>query len=152
MLNTARRTEGVARRGVEQVAETLRVERERDAAGRTTANDLLDAEAAVREQRTRQEIARLDIIRIWVGLWPASGDSVPAQLMAVARAEREANEPDSQRRRNPLDVVRLFEEVENGAIRSAGTDHRHTPVLAPCLRRHHTEITQLRLLISNAQA
>ncbi|MEM7479866.1 MAG: efflux RND transporter permease subunit [Acidobacteriota bacterium] len=60
--------------GVDQAGETLRVERRRQEAGRSTTNDLLEAEAALRDQRTREELARLDIVRGWVLLGLAVGD------------------------------------------------------------------------------
>ncbi len=72
-LVTAREAVEVGLRGVEQATETLRVERERHEAGRSTTNDLLDAEAAVRDQATRLELARLDVTRAWVRLWLATG-------------------------------------------------------------------------------
>jgi len=75
-LTTANEAIEVRRRGVEQATETLRVERERHAAGRSTTNDLLDAEAAVREQSTRLELARLDVTRAWVRLWLATGEGI----------------------------------------------------------------------------
>jgi len=63
----------VRRRGVELATETLRVERERHGAGRSTTNDLLDAEAELRRQRTDRELARLEILAAWVRLELASG-------------------------------------------------------------------------------
>ena len=72
-LITARKEVDVRRRGVEQSTETARVERERNAAGRTTTNDLLEAEAQLRDQTTRLEIARLDVVRAWLRLWLAVG-------------------------------------------------------------------------------
>ena len=72
-LATARAAVEVRRRGVELASETLRVERERHAAGRSTTNDLLDAEAALRRQRTLAELARIDVLRAWVRLELASG-------------------------------------------------------------------------------
>jgi outer membrane protein TolC len=73
-LATAREAVTVSDRGVEQATETLRVEGERFGAGRATTNDLLEAEAALRSQRTRLELARLEVVRAWVGLWLAIGD------------------------------------------------------------------------------
>ncbi|MEM8931887.1 MAG: efflux RND transporter permease subunit, partial [Acidobacteriota bacterium] len=66
-LSIARATVTVRERGVELATETLRVERERHAAGRATTNDLLDAEAALRGQRTERDLARLDVLRAWWG-------------------------------------------------------------------------------------
>lgn len=80
-LATAREAVGVRRRGVEQATETLRVERERNAAGRSTTNDLLDAEASLRDQRTRLEVARLEIVRAWLRLWLAAGDGELDRLL-----------------------------------------------------------------------
>jgi len=72
-IATARSAVGIAKHGVEQATETLRVEVERNAVGRSTTNDLLAAEAAVRDQHTRLEIARLAVVRAWVRLWLATG-------------------------------------------------------------------------------
>ncbi len=72
-LATARAAADVRRRGVELADETLRVERERAAAGRVTTNDLLEAEADLRRQRTQSELARLDILRAWFNLALAAG-------------------------------------------------------------------------------
>ena len=72
-LDTARVAADVRRRGVELATETLRVERERNRAGRATTNDLLEAEADLRRQRTRSELARLEILRAWFGLALAAG-------------------------------------------------------------------------------
>lgn len=72
-VGTARRAVEVRRRGVELATETLRVERERSAAGRATANDLLAAEAALREQRTQRDLAELAVLRAWILLDLASG-------------------------------------------------------------------------------
>ncbi|MEM6797393.1 MAG: TolC family protein, partial [Acidobacteriota bacterium] len=65
-LRTARAATRVRERGVELASETLRVERERNAAGRSTTNDLLDAEAALRSQTTLRDLSRLDVLRAWV--------------------------------------------------------------------------------------
>lgn len=67
-LSTARSAVEVRRRGVELATETLRVERERHAAGRSTTNDLLDAEATLRQQTTQSELARIDVLRARVEL------------------------------------------------------------------------------------
>ena len=75
---TARAGVSVGQRAVEQSGETLRVERERHLAGRATTNDLLDAEAALHEQRTRLDIARLDVVRAWIHLWLVGGTELPA--------------------------------------------------------------------------
>ena len=79
-MKTARASVEVGARGVEQATETLRVERERHAAGRVTTNNLLEAEAALRSQRTLHELARLEVVRAWVGLWLATGASDPGAL------------------------------------------------------------------------
>lgn len=73
-LQTARDAVEVRRRGVELATETLRVEQERHSAGRATTNDLLDAEAALRRQRTLSELARLDVLLAWVGIDLAVGE------------------------------------------------------------------------------
>ncbi|MEO1367180.1 MAG: TolC family protein, partial [Acidobacteriota bacterium] len=65
-LATSREALRVRERGVELASETLRVERERNAAGRSTVNDLLDAEASLRNQRTLRDLAQLDILGAWV--------------------------------------------------------------------------------------
>jgi len=72
-LTTARGAVTVGETGIEQAQETLRVEQERYAAGRATTNDLLDAEATVREKRTQRDLARLDVTRAWVRLRLAVG-------------------------------------------------------------------------------
>jgi len=76
-IETARAAVGVGERAVEQAGETLRVERERHLEGRATTNDLLEAEAALREQRTHLEIARLDVTRAWIRLWLSGGGELP---------------------------------------------------------------------------
>jgi len=65
-LSTARAAVDVRARGVELATETLRVERERHGAGRSTTNDLLAAEAALRRQRTEHDLARLEVLRAWI--------------------------------------------------------------------------------------
>ena len=72
-LETARLAVDVRRRGVELAEETLRVERERHRAGRATTNDLLDAEARLRRERTANELARLDVLLAWVAVDLARG-------------------------------------------------------------------------------
>jgi outer membrane protein TolC len=81
-LVTAREAVDVSRRGVEQATETVRVERERNAVGRTTTNELLQAEAELRDQNTRLEIARLEVVRAWLRLWLAIGDGDVEALVA----------------------------------------------------------------------
>jgi multidrug efflux pump subunit AcrB/outer membrane protein TolC len=81
-LTTARDGVTVGARGIEQATETLRVERERHAAGRITTNNLLEAESALRSQRTLYELAQLDVVRAWVRLWLALGEEDPATLFA----------------------------------------------------------------------
>jgi outer membrane protein TolC len=76
-LDTARGALEVGESGVHQATETLRVETERYQAGRVTTNDLLDAEAALRRQRTRRDVAALDVVRAWVRVWTAMGEEVP---------------------------------------------------------------------------
>lgn len=72
-LATARRAAKVRGHGVELATETLRVERERSAAGRSTTNDLLAAEAALRDQNTQKALAELAISRAWVRYDLAAG-------------------------------------------------------------------------------
>ncbi|MCP4687905.1 MAG: TolC family protein [Desulfobacterales bacterium] len=67
----------VEERAVAQTAETLRVERERRLAGRSTTNDLLDAEAQHHGSLTRRELARLNATRAWIRLWLAAGEKEP---------------------------------------------------------------------------
>jgi outer membrane protein TolC len=81
-LATARDAVGVGERGIEQAEETLRVEMERYTAGRITTNELLEAEALLRSQRTLYEIARLDVARAWVQLWLAAGHNDPNDLFS----------------------------------------------------------------------
>ena len=81
-LTTARDAVDVGRPGVEQAVETVRVDTERINAGRHTPNDLLEAESLLRSQRTLYELARLDVVRAWVGLWLATGSDDPDQLMS----------------------------------------------------------------------
>lgn len=76
-LTTARESVKVRERGVELATETLRVEQERHRAGRSTTNDLLDAEAALRNQRTLHELARLDVLLAWVAMDLATGRGEP---------------------------------------------------------------------------
>ncbi|MCB9378308.1 MAG: TolC family protein, partial [Holophagales bacterium] len=79
---TAREAVDVSARGVEQASETLRVERERNAAGRVTTNDLIQAEAELRDQKTRLEVAKLEVVRAWLRLWLAVGDGDLERLLA----------------------------------------------------------------------
>jgi multidrug efflux pump subunit AcrB len=72
-LESAHNAANVAERGVEYATETLRVEQERHLAGRTTINDLLEAEAQLRERRTSRDLARLAVVGAWVRLWLATG-------------------------------------------------------------------------------
>jgi len=72
-IGTARRAVQVRRRGVELASETLRVERERNTAGRATTNDLLAAEATLREQRTQRDLAELAVLRAWIRYDLATG-------------------------------------------------------------------------------
>ena len=72
-LAAAREALAVGRTGVRQAEETLRIERERYRAGRVTVNDLLEAEATLREQTTRRELAALDVVRAHVRLRLAEG-------------------------------------------------------------------------------
>ena len=71
-LAVAQHAVTVGERGITQAGETLRVERERHAAGRATTNDLLAAEARLRDTRTRREVAELEVVRAWIALWLAT--------------------------------------------------------------------------------
>ncbi|MDY7092983.1 MAG: efflux RND transporter permease subunit [Acidobacteriota bacterium] len=73
-LATARGAVTVGRTGVEQATETLRVERQRYDAGRATTNDLLAAEAALRDEQTRRDLAELDVVRASIRLRLAQGE------------------------------------------------------------------------------
>jgi multidrug efflux pump subunit AcrB/outer membrane protein TolC len=84
-LETAHGALSVSIRGVEQATETLRVERERFRAGRITTNDLLQAEAVLRSQRTRRDVAALQIVRAHVRLALAQGIEVTEALGSTAR-------------------------------------------------------------------
>ncbi len=86
-LETANATVRVRRRGVELASETLRVERERHRVGRATINDLLDAEAALRRQRTENDLARLEILRAGFELDLAVGADVAQLVDAGSEAE-----------------------------------------------------------------
>ena len=70
---TARRAVVVRGHGVELATETLRVERERSGAGRSTTNDLLAAETALREQKTQRALAELAVLKAWVRYDLAAG-------------------------------------------------------------------------------
>ncbi len=72
-IATARGAVEVGERGIAQATETVRVERERYQAGRITANDLLEAESALRRETTRRELARLDEVRAGIRLELALG-------------------------------------------------------------------------------
>ena len=50
------------------------MERERHTAGRITTNDLLIAEAELREQRTLFDLGQVEIVRSWINLWLATGE------------------------------------------------------------------------------
>lgn len=62
--------------GVEQAAETLRVDQERHRVGRLTTNDLLEAEANLRRQQTLRDVAELDLVRARVRLRLAMGEPI----------------------------------------------------------------------------
>lgn len=76
-IAVARSGVAVARTGVTLATETLRVESERHSVGRATTNDLLAAQAVLREQQTRLALARLEVVRGWVRLWLAGGAALP---------------------------------------------------------------------------
>ncbi len=65
-ISVARRAVEVRARGTELAGETLRVEQERNSAGRSTTNDLLVAEAALRRQRTESSLAKLELLKAWI--------------------------------------------------------------------------------------
>ncbi len=77
-LAVARSAVEVRRRGFELASETLRVERQRHAAGRSTTNDLLDAEAALLQRQTESALADLDVMAIWQRLDAVVGGRVEA--------------------------------------------------------------------------
>jgi len=106
-LTTAVDGVSVGKRGIEQATETLRVERERYAAGRITTNNLLEAEAALRSQRTLHELARLEVVQAWVELWLALGEDDPATLfegfgMSEVGAPATGVDAFQSSRRNPM--------------------------------------------------
>ncbi|MEM9290984.1 MAG: efflux RND transporter permease subunit [Acidobacteriota bacterium] len=82
-LAIARGDLAVGRTGVEQATESLRVERERYDAGRSTTFDLLDAEAALRDKRTQRAVARLDLLTAWLDLQAALGDNSDSWLRGL---------------------------------------------------------------------
>ena len=87
-LDTAHSALEVRGRGVELAEETLRVERERYGAGRSTTNDLLAAEAALRNQRTARELARIEILNAWLELCLEVGnDAFLASMVALTAEE-----------------------------------------------------------------
>ncbi len=63
----------VAKSGVDLARESLRVERERYQNGRVTINDLLEAEARLRNQVTDKDIAQLRVIQAQIQLDLATG-------------------------------------------------------------------------------
>ncbi|MCH9651155.1 MAG: efflux RND transporter permease subunit [Deltaproteobacteria bacterium] len=71
----------VGESGVVQAAEALRVERERHQAGRVTTNDLLQGEAALRDQRTQRDLARLELVRSWIHFQLALGQASGAAML-----------------------------------------------------------------------
>ena len=62
-LRTAEGESKAATLAVSQAEEAVRVERIRYEEGQLTVSELLEAEALLRQQRTRQEVAALDVIR-----------------------------------------------------------------------------------------
>ena len=95
-FETARAAADVRRRGVELATETRRVERERNRVGRSTTNDLLDAEATLRRQRTASELARIDILAAWFELGLAVGVSDFRQLSDLARPPETTAAPSDE--------------------------------------------------------
>ncbi len=73
-LVRARATVSVRQSGIGLASETLRVERERHASGRATTNDLLVAEAQLRQERTEHALAQFAVLRAWIELGSAVGD------------------------------------------------------------------------------
>ncbi|MGD9209960.1 MAG: efflux RND transporter permease subunit [Desulfobacteraceae bacterium] len=73
-IKTAQKRYKVESRAVEQTRETLRVERERSLTGQVTTNDLLEAEADLRERLTQKALTHLNIMAAWVNLWLAVGE------------------------------------------------------------------------------
>ncbi|MCP4898660.1 MAG: TolC family protein [bacterium] len=82
-LITAQGAVAVGDRGYGQASETLRVERERHAAGRSTTYELLLATAQLRDKATQRELARLAVVRAWIGLWLATGSSEDPAVLWV---------------------------------------------------------------------
>jgi len=47
-------------------------------------NDLLTAEAQLRDRQMGLHLARLDVVRGWVRLWLARGEHIPEAVYSVA--------------------------------------------------------------------
>ncbi len=77
-LSTTREAVTVEEKAVAQASETLRVERVRHLEGRATTNDLLAAEAQLRDRITAHRLARIEVVRTAVRLWLAMGEDDPA--------------------------------------------------------------------------
>lgn len=82
-LDVARGAVEVGRSAVADASETLRVEEERHRAGRATTNDLLEAQAIVRERRTDRDLASLAVMRAWIDLQTALGTEPRTWLHAA---------------------------------------------------------------------
>lgn len=85
-LADARDAFDVRAQGVALATEALRVERARHEAGRITINDLLAAEAALRDQETAHELARLEAVAAEVALDLARGALATAAGAAAVGA------------------------------------------------------------------
>ncbi len=87
-LADARDAFDVRAQGVALATEALRVERSRHEAGRITINDLLAAEAALRDQETAHELARLEAVAAEVALDLARGALAARVAPAVPSNDR----------------------------------------------------------------
>ena len=72
-FDTARAAVRVRGIEIDQARETLRVEAARYQEGRATLNDVLEFEALLRDRRTQQELAYLDVLSAWLDYRLATG-------------------------------------------------------------------------------
>ena len=82
-LQDSRERVELATLGVQSATGTRDTRAARLEAGRANVDDLLDAEATLAERQAQAEIARYDVVRAWVSVQEATGNT--AALMAAAR-------------------------------------------------------------------